>query len=189
MKFPTRCKHSMWLEHPEFYQKPIYDFAMKFVRNRAVAIDCGAHVGIFTRRMEDDFAIVHSFEPAKDNFACLKENARHAALHNVCLWDKPACLAMRFEDHENSGANEVIKGEAGTYNALPLDWYQIKDAGLIKLDVQGSEIETLMGAVETLKSRPVLIVECVDEAPADYCKSIGYREVGRARRDRVFVCS
>ena len=181
--FPERCTHwpSGTVEH---YQEAVYLKALKYVRNFDVAIDCGAHVGIFTRRMERDFGEVYAFEPAKDNFRCLARNTTRARLMNCCLWHKPALLGMKFEDHHNSGANEV-EG-LGNTPAIPLDTFGLHP-DLIKLDVQDSEISVLRGAVKTLENRPVLIIEVQNDQIEPYLRSIGYEHQKTFRRDQIWV--
>jgi len=188
MKFPDRCDH--WRgESWRHYQEPIYEVAMQYVTNRSLAIDLGAHVGIFTTRMERDFDEVYSFEPAADNFRCLAQNTRKAHLFNCCVWSTEAKLAMKYENHHNSGANEVC-GE-GSYPALPLDVFNLRP-GLIKLDIQGSECHALAGAIGTLLAKPVLIVEswkngAPDTELEEFLGSLRYRSAVGINKDGVWI--
>jgi len=190
LKFPDRCTHWAGQEDPvATYQVGIYRAAMAFVRNRRVAIDCGAHVGIFTSRMEADFADVYSFEPMPDNFRCLAANTSKARLFNCLLWDKTARLSMRLEDHPNSGAPEIVKGVPGNYPAMSLDSFGIENVDLIKLDVQGAEDWVLLGAAKTLASNPVIIIEMKGDV-ADVTRTLieyGYQRAVQIRYDDVWV--
>ena len=47
--------------------------ALDVVDGRRTAIDIGAHKGIWTNVLMDEFESVHSFEPIKDNFDVLKK--------------------------------------------------------------------------------------------------------------------
>lgn len=171
------------------YQQQVYEVALTYVRDFGVAIDCGAHVGIFTQRMELTFDRVYAFEPHPENFRCLAQNTTKAHLFNCCLWSVPSHVAMRLTDHPNSGAPEVIPGVDGLIPALPLDAFNIEGAGLIKLDVQDSESEVICGAVRTLKSNPVLIVEITgrDEHLLPLLKDIGYKQAAIVNKDQVWV--
>lgn len=185
---PERDNH--WNpESAHAYQWSIWDAALPYVRSWRVAIDCGAHVGIFTRRMEDKFEDVYAFEPQADVFRCLAQNTQRARLFNCLLWSEPAKLGMRLADHPNSGAAEVDRAADGTYPAMRLDAFGISEAGLIKIDVQDSETDILMGASQTLSSKPVLIVENSGRDPrlVPMLSDIGYRCVVRVRRDEVWV--
>lgn len=184
--FPKRDTH--WKLNPEQYQLEAYREAMKHVTQRRVAIDCGAHVGIFTVRMEADFESVYAFEPAIDTFKCLARNTTKAKLFNCCLWHEFDLLAMRFEDHKNSGANEVIHGETGTYPAIPLDVFRIKNVDLIKMDIQGSEKQAFAGALKTLESNPVLIMEVgKDIVLEQVLTSSGYKQVSIQGKNQIWV--
>lgn len=190
MKFPDRCTHWAGQDDPvATYQMGIYRAAMPFVRNRRVAIDCGAHVGIFTKRMEADFEDVYSFEPMPDNFRCLAANTTKARLFNCLLWDRPARLGMKLEDHPNSGAPEIVPGVTGNYPAMSLDSFCIPNVDLIKLDVQGAEDWVLLGAKNTLATNPVVIIEMKGDV-ADVVRTLeeyGYQRAVQIRYDEVWV--
>jgi hypothetical protein len=100
------------------YQQDVWDAAMPYVKKWRVAIDCGAHVGIFTRRMEERFEEVYAFEPQADNFRCLAQNTTKARLFNCLLWSVPGRLAMKMDDHPNTGAGEIDVSGAGKYPAM-----------------------------------------------------------------------
>jgi FkbM family methyltransferase len=191
MIFPSYDNH--FKSHdPVTYQRGIYDAAMRFVKLRRLAVDVGAHVGIFTARMLEDFDTVVSFEPQPDNFICLSENCPGAARHQVALFNGEMTGKLVNPRKDNSGAWEFMPGD--TIRALPLDYYTLSQVDLIKIDVQGSEIPVLEGAEQTLKRcKPVLIVECVlkgalNSEIAAYLASLGYSPKEQVRRDVVFAC-
>jgi len=189
MILPARDRH--W--SPEFvteYQRDVWDAAMPYVRNWRVAIDCGAHVGIFTRRMEERFEEVYAFEPLADNFRCLAQNTTKARLFNCLLFSEPTRLAMKLVDHPNTGAGEIDHTVPGVYPAMALDDLNLSGVGLMKLDVQDSESDVLIGAKETMgRCRPVLIVEDSgrDSRLACVLKGLNYKQVARVRRDGIWV--
>ena len=51
----------------EGYENKQFLETMKHVPNKGVAIDVGAHVGIWTRRLAKIFTKVHAFEPVPDH--------------------------------------------------------------------------------------------------------------------------
>ena len=189
MILPSRDRH--W--SPEFvteYQRDVWDAAMPYVENWRVAIDCGAHVGIFTRRMEERFEEVYAFEPLADNFRCLAQNTTKARLFNCLLFSEPTRLAMKLDDHPNTGASEIDHTKEGSYPAIALDDLKLCGVDLIKLDVQDAESDVLLGAKETLdRYRPVLIVEDTgrDIRLCDVLESMNYKQVARVRRDGIWV--
>ena len=54
MLLPKSDKHFK-TRKVEGYQRKVYDKAIALCEEKRVAIDIGAHVGIFTVRMEEDF--------------------------------------------------------------------------------------------------------------------------------------
>lgn len=188
MIFPPRDTH--WnAETAHAYQQDVWDAAIRHVRNWSVAIDCGAHVGIFTRRMEERFAEVYAFEPLADNFRCLAQNTSKAFLFNCVLWNGVGKVAMRLTEHPNSGAAEVSGTMDGKYPAISLDAFCFRNVGLIKLDVQGSESVLLRGAKRTLMDGPVLIVENTgtDLLLEPVLEESKYVRVDKIRRDEIWV--
>jgi len=189
MKLPPRDSH--WRpESASDYQKDVWDAALPHVRDWRVAVDCGAHVGIFTRRMEAKFAEVYAFEPQADNFRCLAQNTTKARLFNCLLWSEPVRMAMKLDDHPNTGAGEIDHTRIGSYPAMALDDLSLSEVGLMKLDVQDAESDVLIGAKETLvRCRPVLIVEDTgrDLRLGDVLARLNYKQVARVRRDGIWV--
>jgi FkbM family methyltransferase len=98
---------------------------MRFVKNRTVAIDGGAHYGSWTRYMAKDFEKVYSFEPHQRIFECLEKNTEH--LPNVervpcALGDKPDWIDMADGD-DNSGCG-YVNGE-GEIPVVTIDGYNL----------------------------------------------------------------
>lgn len=173
------------------YQKPVFDLAMQHVkRTDGLAVDAGAHVGIFSRRMSP-FAEVLSFEPDPFNYACLVENVASFS------WIKPVCAALgrtngwgkvRIDAAHNSGARSFVPDYQGDIRIFPLDLFMSMTVMLIKIDTQGAEGEILYGANMILRrDKPVLIVEMPDTDTTIYLMNLGYKIAGRVNKDCVFV--
>ena len=69
------------------YQHHKYAAALQLVRHRRAAVDVGAHVGLWSYYMAQDFAAVEAFEPMDTHRACFLENvpSPHVRLHPVAL--------------------------------------------------------------------------------------------------------
>jgi FkbM family methyltransferase len=174
------------------YQHKVYDAALPYVRKGDIAVDGGAHIGLFSRRMARDFARVVSVEPVHENYRCLKANAPTALAYPLALGETFGSVLMVNPAPTNSGAWEAESG--GEVAMRPLDAIvKPGSVGLIKLDCQGYELRALLGAVGIiLHDRPVLIVETQcnekrDEAPERFLKTFGYQLVIRHNKDDVFV--
>lgn len=175
------------------YQKAVFNMAMGYVDDMdllGTAIDAGAHVGIFTRRMRV-FSEVLAFEPDPENYACLVENTAmlpnvrpiHAALGRDNGW----CDVV-VDHRPNSGARSVDLHPNGQVRVFPIDLFLTSPVKLIKIDTQGAEYDILMGANMVLRrDKPVLIVEMPDTDTTIYLCNLGYYIAGRVNKDQVFV--
>lgn len=158
--FPTYDKHFGGSFND--YQKKQYLEALLLVQNMDLAIDVGAHVGIFSSRMAKSFRRVHSFEPDPLNFKCLKLNMAkfpNATLHNLALSDENGTCSVVRNNPTNSG-DISIDPTAGEIPRLKLDSFNFDNVGFIKIDTQGHELPIVKGAEETIRRcRPVMLIE------------------------------
>lgn len=172
------------------YQKASYDLAMQHVSKLGMAIDVGAHVGIFSRRMTDDFSLVHAFEPDSHNYACL--------VRNVTSWTLKATYgaagaqrgmgSVRVDAISNTGARGFESSAIGSVPMYAIDEFKYENLGLVKIDTEGFEHRVIVGALETLKiHKPVLIVERPSEEAVRVLILLGYRLADVVGKDSVFV--
>jgi FkbM family methyltransferase len=184
MLLPKSDKHFK-TRKVEGYQRKVYDKAIALCEEKRVAIDIGAHVGIFTVRMEEDFDEVFAFEPDKANFDCLTKNTQKAHLFNNAVLHCETRYKMNNPSPQNSGAWEVEPG--GDKHSTYLDAFDFDHVDLIKMDIQGCEREAITGAVKTLREhKPILIIEDQEGKTLDGLNNLGYEEVGRVTKDRIF---
>lgn len=131
------------------------------------AIDVGAHIGAITRQLAGHFGEVVAFEPDSDAFEYLTINTTE--IGNVRRFPLAlgndlgrAHLTHRGTEHNSMGWIEpgVPPGHRWVM-MLPLDSFELTSGvGLIKIDVEGSEINVIDGARKTLTGcRPVVVIE------------------------------
>ena len=147
-----------------------------------IAIDVGAHVGIWTQRLSEEFIQVICFEPLPKHIECHKENCKdlkNVYLHEVALSNHKGS-AMMGTMKSNSGRsslerNSKLKIEVKTDI---LDNYEFKKIDFIKIDVEGHELKMLEGAVKTLKKHaPDIFIETFPENKKktfDFLQNMGY---------------
>ena len=107
--------------------------------------------------------------------------------HNVALGPQPGTVEMHIK--KNDGHNRVsndgyttVTGKAVKTNTgyqrvsvpqVTLDSYNYTDVDIIKIDVEGYELNVLEGASNTIATnRPIVQVECVETQPRAFGKTI-----------------
>ncbi len=154
------------------------------------AIDIGANVGQYTKRMSDlvgPTGRVLAFEPVGATFALLAANAERFAHGNVSFFnaavsDRLTVSGMaipRFSSGlQNYYEAHITSGNEGSVQVLTisLDALAIEQAvALIKVDAEGHEAYVLGGMLQLIKrSRPVLIVETDSAEVIDRLRELGY---------------
>jgi FkbM family methyltransferase len=172
------------------YQRASYDAAVEYVRTFGTAIDVGAHIGIFTRRMSHAFSLVHAFEPDARNYACLVRNAQD--------WDVKATFGaagaqrgmgdVRVDALANSGARGFEASATGSVPMYAIDEFSYANLGLIKIDTEGFEHRVIVGALHTIKAhKPVLIVERPGQDAERVLGLFGYKVARVIGKDSIFV--
>jgi FkbM family methyltransferase len=113
--------------------------------------------------------ICHTFEPNKDNSNLIIENANingltNILINNLALWNK-SNEKLIFEGEDALASTiEAKSTEANVLNTITIDDYvtnnKIGKVDLLMIDVEGSEIKVLQGAIEMIKqNKPVVVFE------------------------------
>ncbi len=130
---------------------------------------------------------VHAFEPARETFENLKKvlaaNGKSDVIVPVNLATGATGGTVRFHTYFNDGAASVIDNgnAADSYevNRVTIDDYVREnglDVGLIKMDIEGAEYDTIVGATETIqKFKPNLIIS-IYHTPKDFFEIKPYLE-------------
>lgn len=186
-----------------FYESDLLDHLAEVGPRGGVYVDVGANIGnhsvFFGRFLADE---VVSIEPSPDLLLLLERNLR---ANEVRRWTTlPAAIGARpgagqlvaRQGYEgNAGARRVVAAESPLLgSAVEVDTLdrllaelgsETKDrVRLVKLDIEGMELEALRGAVQLLDhQRPDVVVEAAAESDhagvGSFLASYGYREVAR----------
>lgn len=188
---------------------------IKWLKNRyspmnyGTFVDVGANVGTYTIELGSIYRHVCSFEPCKHiyNILCgnvaLRDLSDRCDLYNVALSDKEE--AVTYKDYDILGGNNMcVKGDGDISSELckmydycdpmartteittrTLDSYGLDDVSLMKIDVEGFELNVLKGASETIirSKYPLILVESWEVQETD---EKGVREAKIKLREDLF---
>jgi len=141
--------------------------------NQGLFIDVGANFGWFsllTARLAPAATII-ALEPSRENFSLLTQNIASSHFTNIAALNKGAGASsiqasLYAHEHDNPGAHSIRKSTGvvseETVSIEPLDSLLSTYSGpvnLLKIDVEGYEIEALLGAAETLRRTSFILLE------------------------------
>ncbi len=188
--------------HGERAQLELLRQVVKLCKNKRVAVDVGAHIGLWSRNLAPHFEAVFAFEPVRENAECFRHNTRgleNVHLAEIVLGDTTGTAAMGLPDGGNSGMWHVVPGiEIGPKTMHALDTANLAQLDLLKIDTEGFEGRVIRGALQTIrKYGPVIVFE--DNGlgakyfgaewvnPIPLLKSIGYKLRFDWRKDQVWL--
>lgn len=153
-------KHLEWEQTVE----KVYDYPSAHVCRGDTIIDCGAHIGGFTRMaLRAGARLVVAIEPEKMNISAFRRNyAEELKTGNVILiekgiWDKTGSLSLHLsntgDSHsvaipQNAGRDQTI--EVTTIDSL-IESLKLPKVDFIKMDIEGAELNALHGSTRVLK--------------------------------------
>ena len=164
----------------------------RLARPGTTAVDAGANVGLFTIPLALAVGAegrVLAVEPALETVARLRENLRRNNLENVTVVEAAlgaergaATLVLAEDSAYNSTVSMQAIGAEVRVERLDDVWEEAgrPDVSVLKIDVEGAEVDVLTGAAELLRSsRPAVLVEASEPHRADVVSRLfaerGYR--------------
>jgi FkbM family methyltransferase len=188
LKLATRNGIKYKLDLSEYVDHFIY-FGLKedsrnklfsFIKEGMTIIDVGTNIGnsaLHFSKTTGNNGKVLGFEPDIINYNKALENIRlnpmkNITLNNFGLGDSEETLKLHNVNPGNRGMNRISDSHQGSiYSEViikTLDGFlkknEINKCSLIKIDVEGFELNVLKGAIKTLKDfQPILFIELDDE--------------------------
>lgn len=139
-------------------------------------VDIGANVGVYTAmaaKRIGSSGTVHAFEPVQSTFKRMQDNIKlnnfsNVKIYNNALSSRTGTASIWIPKHNNKGMSSLHP------NATPLDEEsitlitldnvikqgKIETVDIIKIDVEGHELEVLKGGMDTISEmRPIIALE------------------------------
>jgi FkbM family methyltransferase len=174
------------------YQWEKVQSAIEHCKKRRVALDIGAHVGLWSMWLADAFKSVIAFEPVRKHAECWSLNVRqpNAELREHALGAEPGYIGIASGE-ENTG-NAHVSGH-GNIPVVTLDSLELPRVDLIKIDTEGFESAVIQGGRETImRCRPIMAVESNGQheryglpEPVGLLESMGAKVLHRMRHDVI----
>ena len=191
-----------WVNWGGNYEQDQFNEVMPHISKWDVALDVGAHVGIWSTRLAQKFKRVISFEPVPKHIECWKQNmskfiSEHSewgnvsTLETVALGHENGTAPMKVPNTTNSGmaslVYEVFNQRTGDRWVQPewetfpeivvetrtLDSYEFDQLDFIKIDVEWFELRVLQGAENTIrKHKPIIYIEMHDTEGFNFMKNL-----------------
>ena len=169
------------LPNQNYYEQNIFDYkhgliflpktTLKFLYNKDF-IDCGAYIGDSAIVFEKSFnpRKIYAFEPDKEIYDSLLETIKLNDLKKVVpikmgvgAFENAANFLLHHSLSKVTSNNSDIKIEVTTIDRYVSE--RNLDVGLIKMDVEGFELDALKGAVKTMEQfKPVLYISIYHNA-------------------------
>jgi len=146
------------------YQYGKLSKSIELCKSRRFAIDVGAHVGLWTRILVNQFDQVAAIEPLPTNVQCLILNVGDDC-DNIDIFVNAISLYngnLSLKIGDNIATASVCAHEDSDIEVpcKPLDDFNFVDVDFIKIDVEGYENNVIKSGEFTIrKYKPVIVVE------------------------------
>ena len=154
------------LAYGRYYPSDYEPFKQKFIEDHAqgIAVDLGAHIGLYTVLLSRKASQVIAFEPTAFTRQVLGQTLRLNDCNNVTI--RPEMVTDKsdrtifYETKERvSNANSVVPlGSPVSVDSVSLDDLNI-NIDFLKVDIEGAELFALQGATRTLKHLRYMTLE------------------------------
>ena len=165
-----------------------------YCNEKRVMIQAGGNAGFYIKKYAELFDYVYTFEPMPLLFYCLNLNANTSNVikFNCCLGNTNECVSMIDETlrlgHGGSHVNVFNNNNIKNIPTLKIDDLNLQICDLIQLDLEGFELNALLGGIKTIKRcKPVIVVEDFDQWAARYGSSLSKIEELLFNLDYIFV--
>jgi len=191
-----------------YYQEPHeYEWFLNAIHGGGTFVDVGANVGGYSVRACKIGARVIAVEPDPDNYRVLKLNLElnhctNAHVLNIAAGNKEEIRQLYHGDRGAPSGYTLEQGEGTrkvkcTVDVKPLDvaippLLSNQWVDLLKIDVEGFEVEVIKGALKLLKRTRYVIVEVIPSTESkilevlDLLRPLGFKLIDKICRQSLY---
>jgi FkbM family methyltransferase len=162
---------------------------LRVVPQRRVVVQAGGGCGMYPYLLSKLFESVYTFEPEPLNFYCLSFNCPTEDIYafNAGVGRNNTLLSISSFDERNRGTT-TFKDDIGSIPQLRIDQLGLPVCDLIFLDIEGSEVSALNGAIETInRCNPVIITELDNSDVENFMRNSGYKKDVSERQNTFWL--
>ena len=157
-------------------------------------LDVGAWCGTWSNDMSKYADTVHAFEPDALHYECLLKNKKENVIPHLCAVGSQKAKVSLVENEKNFTQEKRVVPE-GDILMTTVDSFALENIDLIKIDVEGYEMEVLKGAEDTLKGVKYIMIELNSNTKKygssnskieKHLKSLGFKSLIKQWPDQVF---
>lgn len=161
-----------------YYEKDAILTWEQMIHTNAVVLDIGANTGYYSIIAAKRSRHTYAFEPGSSNRKKLEENIQLNKLVNITVLpyavsDKQGKAELHIAGDDNTGMNSLeqtgnFSGRKEVVNITTIDYWvtenRIAGIGLVKIDVEGSEMKVLKGMQAVIEEhKPVFFMEVIGQ--------------------------
>lgn len=133
-------------------------------------VDCGAYTGDTVRKFCDvvnhKYESIYAFELAKENYNKLLENTacmNNVYAYNMGVWNENTTINYGKEENGSGESFSILKSDNSTEAKVVRldDVLKDKNISLVKMDIEGAELNALMGCERILKEQKPKLTICI----------------------------
>jgi FkbM family methyltransferase len=150
---------------------------LRVLRKSDIVLDAGANIGCFSILASKIASKIIAVEPNPDTFRHLLVNLRMNCVSNVvpvnvALLDKEGTALL-----EKHGLKSRISNSGARVRTTTIDKLTHGNVSIIKMDIEGSEIDALAGSEETFRNARAILLEThgTDEAVVVEIAKFGFK--------------
>ena len=185
-----------WKQTGKFTQNACLLKFMEYckIQNKSfkTVLDIGAWCGTWAKAMEPFAKKIIAFEPDKTHFECLTKNCTiNCDPRREAVGSQEKLIGLTNDDFTQS---KRIAGD-GDIRMVTIDSLEYQNVDMIKIDVEGYEMEVLKGAEKTLEQNKFVMIELnsntnkygsSNQECVNFLKQKGYKLLLEHWPDKVF---